>query len=393
MKFRIRLANQIVGLFILLAIVGLVAALIMLGLNQRWFSEKHLLISRFKSGSALRVGMAVTLRGFEIGKVGKKALDPEKLEVKIEFQIYDEFYDQVVLENSVIELSVNPLGGSALLFHPGKIQGAPRPPLKEGSFIHSLDFDEGKELVRKGLVDKSGGDDTISTLLSQIGPVLDNVNEALYNAKQLILTVEEGIKGDRSTQLGVMLYNVNSIMDSIDEIISGRDTGPIGTSLSNVSKTTETLDESINSITKSIDETMREVSALVKDLEETFYRDIKKITANLEEMTSDPDGLVTRLIDPKGSIATLLDDNNELYNNIIKTVENVNAIVDDLEKFTEFLTSTTPQIAGILEEGRSALAEGKDVIEALKNNPLLRGGVEEEKKQPTTFSGFRDEEF
>jgi phospholipid/cholesterol/gamma-HCH transport system substrate-binding protein len=393
MKFRIRLANQIVGLFILLAIVGLVAALIMLGLNQRWFSEKHLLISRFKSGSALRVGMAVTLRGFEIGKVGKKALDPEKLEVKIEFQIYDEFYDQVVLENSVIELSVNPLGGSALLFHPGKIQGAPRPPLKEGSFIHSLDFDEGKELVRKGLVDKSGGDDTISTLLSQIGPVLDNVNEALYNAKQLILTVEEGIRGDRSTQLGVMLYNVNSIMDSIDEIISGRDTGPIGTSLSNVSKTTETLDESINSITKSIDETMREVSALVKDLEETFYRDIKKITANLEEMTSDPDGLVTRLIDPKGSIATLLDDNNELYNNIIKTVENVNAIVDDLEKFTEFLTSTTPQIAGILEEGRSALAEGKDVIEALKNNPLLRGGVEEEKKQPTTFSGFRDEEF
>jgi phospholipid/cholesterol/gamma-HCH transport system substrate-binding protein len=393
MKFRIRLANQIVGLFILLAIVGLVAALIMLGLNQRWFSEKHLLISRFKSGSALRVGMAVTLRGFEIGKVGKKALDPEKLEVKIEFQIYDEFYDQVVLENSVIELSVNPLGGSALLFHPGKIQGAPRPPLKEGSFIHSLDFDEGKELVRKGLVDKSGGDDTISTLLSQIGPVLDNVNEALYNAKQLILTVEEGIRGDRSTQLGVMLYNVNSIMDSIDEIISGRDTGPIGTSLSNVSKTTETLDESINSITKSIDETMREVSALVKDLEETFYRDIKKITANLEEMTSDPDGLVTRLIDPKGSIATFLDDNNELYNNIIKTVENVNAIVDDLEKFTEFLTSTTPQIAGILEEGRSALAEGKDVIEALKNNPLLRGGVEEEKKQPTTFSGFRDEEF
>ncbi len=393
MKFRIRLANQIVGLFILLAIVGLVTALIMLGLNQRWFSEKHLLISRFKSGSSLRVGMAVTLRGFEIGKVEKKELDSEKLEVKIEFQIYDEFYDHVVLENSIIELSVNPLGGSALLFHPGKVQSPSRPPLEEGSFIYSLDFDEGKELVRKGLVDKSGGDDTISTLLSQIGPVLNNVNEALYNAKQLILTVEEGIRGDKSTQLGEMLYNVNSLMDSIDDILAGRDTGPIGTSLVNVSKTTETLDESVNSITKSIDKTMQEVSTLVKDLEETFSRDIMKITANFEEMTSDPDGLVTRLIDPKGSIATLLDDNNELYNNIIETVENVNAIVADLEKFTEFLTNTTPQIVGILEEGRSALAEGKDVIEALKNNPLLRGGVEEERKQPTTFSGFRDEEF
>ena len=31
--------------------------------------------------------------------------------------------------------------------------------------------------------------------------------------------------------------------------------------------------------------------------------------------------------------------------------------------------------------------------EALKNNPLLRGGVPEKEEQPTTFKGYRDEEF
>ena len=56
MKVRMRLANQIVGLFILLAIVGLVAALVLLGANQRWFAEKLVLKSRFKSGAVLDVG-------------------------------------------------------------------------------------------------------------------------------------------------------------------------------------------------------------------------------------------------------------------------------------------------------------------------------------------------
>jgi hypothetical protein len=33
------------------------------------------------------------------------------------------------------------------------------------------------------------------------------------------------------------------------------------------------------------------------------------------------------------------------------------------------------------------------VLEAVKNNPLLRGGVPVQPAQQTTFQGYRDEDF
>jgi len=399
-KFRIRLANQIVGLFILIAIVGLVAALILLGANQRWFAEKLVLKSRFKSGAALSVGMAVTLRGFEIGRVEEKILDPENLEVIIDFQIYDEYYDQVVLPNSVLELAVSPLGGSTLLFHPGKPQAPPVSALPPGSWIPSLDFDQGMELVRRELVERRGGGDTITTLLSDIGPVLENVNDALFNLKKLTLTIEDGLKGDRSTQLGSLLHSIDTLVSSLDDFITGRNTGPFGDVLSNVDRSLANVDASVNKITKDFEKTAADATELIAEAKQTIDQDVSKILGNvdkialnIEELTADPTGLAVELIDPKGSIATLLNDNNALYDNILQSIENVNAIVAELEEFAAFLTGMKPQISGILEEGRTTVNEAQDVIEALKNNPLLKRGIQEPREQPTTTSGYRDEEF
>ena len=55
--------------------------------------------------------------------------------------------------------------------------------------------------------------------------------------------------------------------------------------------------------------------------------------------------------------------------------------------------SAQPQIVGLLEQGRTTLDQGQDVLEALKNNPLLRGGVPDRREQQTTFQSYRDEEF
>ena len=38
-------------------------------------------------------------------------------------------------------------------------------------------------------------------------------------------------------------------------------------------------------------------------------------------------------------------------------------------------------------------ATGQDVLEAIKNNPLLAGGVSKEREQPTTYQSYRDEDF
>ena len=171
------------------------------------------------------------------------------------------------MPNSVLELAVNPLGGGTLLFRPGKSSDLNQVPvpLPPGSWIPSLDFAEGMELVRRGLVDRRGGGDTITTLLSEIGPVLENINDILYNLKQLTLTIEDGLKGDRSTQLGALLYSVDTLVNSLDDFITGRDTGPFGDVLANMDEAINGIDNSVKKITTDFEKTASDATELIAD--------------------------------------------------------------------------------------------------------------------------------
>ena len=120
------------------------------------------------------------------------------------------------------------------------------------------------------------------------------------------------------------------------------------------------------------------------------------MVANIEKLTegmTDPTGLATKLLDPKGTIATILDDDNQLYDQIVQSITDLNRIIAELGEFVAFVNASQPQISGILEKGRDTLDQGKDVLEAVKNNPLLRGGIPERLEQPTTFQSFRDKDF
>ena len=102
------------------------------------------------------------------------------------------------------------------------------------------------------------------------------------------------------------------------------------------------------------------------------------ISQNLKDMTGslkNTQGLAKRLLDPQGSIDTFLNDSNELYNQVDSALKNVNAITAQLKSFADFINGTRPQVTRILEKGSDTLTSAKDVLEAAKNNPLLKGGV------------------
>jgi phospholipid/cholesterol/gamma-HCH transport system substrate-binding protein len=284
--------------------------------------------------------MPIRLKGFEIGKLSGISLTNDNM-VEIEFFIMDTYYDKV-LPNSVLELSSNPLGlGGGMFFHPGK---GPAGPLPEFSYIPSMDLDVGKQLVEKGLVDRSTGEDPIGAVIASIGPILVQVDTTL-------LSIEE-------------------MVDSLSSSIKGEGPGPLSAVINDL----ETTTGQINSVLENLD----------------------RVVANVEELTggmTDPTGLVKKLLDPKGTVATILDDDNQLYDEIIQSVEDLNRIIAELGEFVAFMNATQPQISGVLETGRDALDQGKDVLEAVKNNPLLRRGIPEKLEQPTTFQSFRDEDF
>ena len=340
MKFRIRFAHQIVGAFILLGILAIAAILILMGVNQRWFAKNYYYWSTFTSAEGLSVGMPIKLKGFEIGKVDTITLTRTN-SVDVEFYVYDT-YQSKVTPNSVLELTASPLGlGGGLLFHPGKGSGEPLPEL---SFVASLGLEQGKELVRKGLVDIPETEDVIAGTIAQLSYTLTEIDKTIKVISSTMATIDASLKGESAGPLAVLLNETAVAVQKLNGVLD----------------------------------------------------DTQGVVANLNVMTSefrDPTGLATRLLDPKGSVATFLNDDNRLYEQVSGSVEELNAIIAQLADFTAYINSSQPQIAGLLEKGRTTLDQGKDVLEAGKNNPLLRGGVPERREQTTTFQSYRDEDF
>lgn len=328
MRLRYRFANQVVGVFVILALALTVALIVLMGANQRWFRANYEYYSILPDARNVNVGMAVTFRGFTIGRVRDISLTREN-DVDLRFTIQEEYLDQI-RENSIIQVVSNPLGGGEIVFHQGREVTSPLP---EGSRIPLYDSKEGLRLREDNEVLVLRSADPIAQIIGQVDPILVNLDRVLLNVAELTGDLEQALDGQLD---GVVL-------------------------------------------------------------------DLARISTNLRETSEafrDPTGLIPTLLDPQGSVARLLDDNNELYDQITGVVSSLEQSVSSLQssleqvsRFAEYVNDAQPQISTLLEQGRDTLDTSEDVLEGLRNNPLLRGGIPEEVDQPSTFQGIRDEEF
>jgi phospholipid/cholesterol/gamma-HCH transport system substrate-binding protein len=280
MRFRIRQADKVVGLFVVVAVLALAGGIILLGSNQRWFSKDIRFATRFASAAGAAPDTAIMMRGFQVGKVTKVRLNDAN-QVDAEIVIYDSYYPKVK-QNSILELVTSPIGlGTQLLFHPGMSDEL----MAAGSFLPLADSDEGKDLIDEGLVDIPVKDDTITRLLAGVNPLIENANKTVVT--------------------------INRTLTEVNRSLAGQSSGPLGSIVTNASDAVAHADKMVADISVQAKELVSKANLLVDS--------INSITDNLEATTAamrDPTGLVPKLLDAKGSIKTLLDDKNALYDSI-----------------------------------------------------------------------------
>lgn len=344
MRFRIKHADTIVGIFVISAALIFAGGIILLGANQRWFSKDIRFTTRFESAAGASPGTAIMMRGFQVGKVTKVKLNDAN-QVDAEFVIYDTYYPKVK-GNSLLELSTSPIGlGTQLLFHPGKSETLMTP----GSFVPLADSEQGKELIDQGLVDIPTKDDTITRLLAGVNPLIENTNKTVVT--------------------------INRTLTEVNRALAGQSSGPLG------------------SIVKSASNAVAHVDGLVEKAN-GLIDSAKAITKNLEAMTAairDPTGLVPKLLDAKGSIKTLLDDKNALYNSISGSIAELQKTLKNVQEISSSLNGQMPSIALTIDEGRTAIKQAQDVLTGLKNNPLLKGGIPEKVERQPVSQSLREE--
>jgi phospholipid/cholesterol/gamma-HCH transport system substrate-binding protein len=333
MRFRIRFADQIVGAFIILALLVLVVVIVLLGRSQRWFARDPHYKAYFESAAGLSPNMDVQYRGFPIGSVKTRRLVADD-RVEVDFTIFDSYAGRVT-KGSLVELQASPIGlGNRFLFYPGlgTVQ------VEEGSAIPRRGTPEAKELALRGLTSITESGDDISILLSRAGSLLEHFNGI---AAQL----EEALAGTSDTAIGRIIGSVEGSLESLPGI-----TG--------------------------------DAEALLADLQ----RNLDPILANVQSLTD-------QLADPNGTIGSLLDGEGALNTSLESILGSVTGMLQSLERTVEFLPGQLPQIAGLITEVRTVLHSVEGLLISLRNNPILKKGFPTEVQTQSGGTSARDIAF
>lgn len=340
MKFKFRHADKIVGLFALVAILLMVITTVFAGVNKKWFTKKVHFTSLFTSAEGLKVGMGVNLRGFEIGRVKTISLNTDN-QVDLNFYIYETYHDRV-LPDSVLVLPSGLLGAaSALDIYPGLADGRPLP---EGTYIPSTQTVEGKMLVKTRRVDRPEGGDAITDILAELPELLDNLNGTVASIGTLTTTLESGVKGEGNGSFSAVFRNAEDV-------------------------------------TRGLDMSIRDVNQVTSSL------------AVLAEELEDPTGLIPTLLDPEGSLDTLLNDNNVLWDHILAILVQLEGAMEGVNTLSTSMAGMSPQLSLTLDETIRSLREAQKVMEGLQNNPLLKKGISEESVPENPGADIREDAF
>jgi phospholipid/cholesterol/gamma-HCH transport system substrate-binding protein len=329
MKFSIRFADQIVGTLVILALAILVFVVFMLGRSQRWFVRDSLYKTYFTSASGLSNNMEIKYKGFTIGHV-KNFFLTEDDTVEVTLSIYEE-HSQRVREGSLVEVQVSPIGlGNSFVFYPGK--GSELIP--EGMEIPEINSAKGKMIIAAGMVDRPEASDSISSILSQVPVILGDLDA-------LLKTIDVSLSG-----------------------AEGADELTLGKTMFNLESTTSGL------------------TALAQELS----NQISPILDNLKVLTDE-------LSDPSGTVMAVLSSEGSLGSDLSSAIESLAGIIDNLEKSSEFIPAQLPQIGVMIGDIGVMLRSAQDVLVAVMNNPLLKGGIPEHKETGPGAASPRDMKF
>jgi phospholipid/cholesterol/gamma-HCH transport system substrate-binding protein len=170
-----------------------------------------------------------------------------------------------------------------------------------------------------------------------------------------------------------LVGEAETLVSTLERLLARLDTRLMGT-----------VGEPGGGLLATVDNTTREFGDLAAAVNQNAA-DLGAVVANLaafSEHLADPDGLIPTLLGEEGTAAQLFHDRAALYERLI-------AATDQLVALTEFLNRSAPEIGILMDETIRTLAESEKVLQGLKNNPLLRGGIPPETEAPGTFEGRR----
>ena len=302
MKFKIKYADQIVGILSLIAIIALIFIIFLIGSTQKWFVPKHNYYTIISSASNISAGKAITYKGFEIGKIRSFTLDESDM-VRVNFYITDDYRSKAV-KNSIIEILTSPLG-SSVVFYPGNSLDY----LPDNSYVPERSSDRAKELIKYKMVSVVEQTDSLNTILAMATTLVGDIDT-------LVKQINIALEGKENTPLAYTIAQVNEILEHINEI------------------------------------------------------------------TADSNGIVPKLLEDENSQGSIA--------NVLKQLDTT---MGDINSITSSVEGNMPGVSIMISQMQTLLKQMQDVMEGIKNNPLLKNGISEKPEKENAAPKLREDNF
>lgn len=327
MSFKFKHTEKITGVFILLAVVILIIGAIVISVSKKTFVKTHVFKTLLSDAAGLSTSTPLSFKGYKIGRVKKFLLDKDN-NIDVELGVYKEYREKIVRGSAIYRLN-NPITGetSLVLLQPRRpspvsVFGFIGSVLPEGEYIPSLDMDDGQKLLEENVIEKSG--ETVSLIFDEARIFVTNLRDEFKLKKDTFRVFFENLHG-----VSESLARNQAFFDHLRQLLDPVN-GPVFQTLGQFSKISEKLDKTITQLNE------------------------------IMENYKDPEGLMTKLFQV----------NQQQLN---QTLENLNKNLIALHQALISLRESSPLIADLLDKSRKAL-------QAINNNPLLRGGIEKESK-------------
>jgi phospholipid/cholesterol/gamma-HCH transport system substrate-binding protein len=457
MKFRIRYADQVVGAFVLLAIAVLAFIVVSLGSNQRWFARDYRFKSRFASASGITPGTAIQLKGFKIGRIKNVTLtdaNEAAVDFVVYDTFIDKVRANSLLELVVSPIG---LGNQLLFHPGKSTERAaensfiPAYDTPEGMKLvdaRLVDMPPKDDTITRLLFNVNTTIEEVKKTLQTVNPILagqgagpikeamDEAVAAVAQVNAILADLDDALRGVGGGPLAKTLNSVDAMVAGLGDSLQGRGGGPIARSLGGVDALIADLDQalqgkgdgpvaaSLNGVSDALNTTLPRLDGMVARVQtdlpvlldrvdgmvanvqsavppllatvDATLASVQAISANLEKTSAalaDPTGLVPKLLAPEGSIKTFLNDGDRLFDRVDGSLAQVETAVGNLADTTATLSVQMPRIAAIIEEARTAIVKAQDVLEGLKNNPLLSGGIPERVEAQAAPTNLRTTDF
>jgi len=189
--------------------------------------------------------------------------------------------------------------------------------------------------------------DSISSIMNQVSTLLETFNTSFSD-----------FYGAEDLPLGLILVQINDLLEIINTSLSGNPGA---------------ADYTLGQLMQNIENATASLSTSLPPVLENLKTSLPPVLENLETLTD-------QLADPSGTIMAILDAEGPFYSSIEEAIVSLAGIIQNLEKTSEFIPTQLPQIGILISEVNTTIVTLHDVLVALTNNPLLRGGIPERRE-------------